>query len=272
MITKPFDMKRIYIQLLMLFIGLGFGCQTLAFDQNKIRNTSLVVQMQQRELIVLIHGLVRSSASMRPLQRWLEKQGYTVFLYSYPSTRYTIQEHGARLNQYIQETLAKNPGIKIHFITHSLGGIIAREALFSLSDRQLKHIGSLIMLSPPNRGSFLAKLTVTLFPMIRPIIKPLAELSDAPSSYVHQVPVPRVNIGIIAGRYDAKVPPASAQLTGQNSPVIINTNHTFIMNNSQTRQLIIHFLQHGRFTEQPDALRAESAQEHPEALFPTRSG
>lgn len=201
----------------------------------------------RRELIVLIHGLIRSSVSMHPLKTYLEKQGYQVYSYSYPSAKYTIEQHGTNLNQFINELLIKNPGVKIDFITHSLGGIIAREALSHLSSKQLKNIGCLIMLAPPNQGSDLAKLSIQMLPLITSSIKPLAELSSDESAYVHRVPIPKIKIGIIAGRYDAKVPPASTWLEGQEKPVVINSTHTFIMNNPQTKKLISIFLEKGTF-------------------------
>lgn len=199
------------------------------------------------EITVLVHGLMRTSLSMYPLRFFLERQGYQVYLYSYPSTRYTIHEHGIALNRYINKLLSQHPDSKINFVTHSLGGIIARDALAQLSESQLQHIGSLIMLAPPNQGSSLAKFSTRVFPFVSPVIKPLKELSSDRASYVHRVPVPKVRIGIIAGRYDAKVAPVFARLQGQEAPVIVNSTHTFIMNNGQTKKLILHFLQKGTF-------------------------
>ena len=199
------------------------------------------------EVVVLIHGLMRSSRSMTPLKSSLEQNGYRVYYYNYHSARYTILEHGIALNHYIDNLLEKNSGIKIHFITHSLGGIIVREALSKRSKKQLKNIGYLIMLAPPNQGSELATLSTKLFPLITSSIKPLAELGSEKQSYVHHIPVPPIKIGIIAGRYDAKVPPLAAGLPGLPPPVIVNTNHTFIMSNARTKELVLNFLENGRF-------------------------
>ncbi|EHL31763.1 esterase/lipase family protein [Legionella drancourtii] len=248
--------KNLIIKFILLVsIGLTFMVQAYAFSSDLKRQTTLttpnaqVKPMHRREIIVLIHGLIRSTLSMYPLKSYLERQGYQVYSYSYPSARYTIQQHGAYLNQFIKNLLAKNPGVKIDFITHSLGGIITREALSKLTARQLKNVGCLIMLAPPNQGSKLAKLSTKMFPMFTFPIKPLAELSSDKSSYVHRVPVPNIKIGIIAGRYDAKVPPAAARLDGQAEPVVINSTHTFIMNNAQTKKLITNFLEKGTFKD-----------------------
>ncbi|MCE0724454.1 MULTISPECIES: esterase/lipase family protein [Legionella] len=238
--------------ILIAFIGIGCMVQAYAFfpgSREQSNTTSIAAQVkpkQNQEIIVLIHGLMRTSLSMLPLKVYLKRQGYLVYSYNYPSAKYSIQEHGIYLNQFIKNLLEKNPGVKINFITHSLGGIITREALSSLSAKQLKNIGSLIMLAPPNQGSKLAKLSTELFPMLTFPIKPLVELSSDHASYVHHVSVPHIKIGIIAGRYDAKVPPEFARL-GQNEPVIVNSSHTFIMNNAKARQLILSFLKNGTF-------------------------
>lgn len=249
--------KNNLIKRFILLLSIGLSCMVPAYASSSDfkRATSLItpnVQVKpahRREIIVLIHGLIRSTLSMYPLKSYLERQGYQVYSYSYPSARYTIQQHGAYLNQFINELLAKNPGVKIDFITHSLGGIITREALSKLTTKQLKNVGCLIMLAPPNQGSKLAKLSTKMFPLFTFPIKPLAELSSDKSSYVHRVPVPNIKIGIIAGRYDAKVPPEAARLDGQAEPVVINSTHTFIMNNAQTKKLITNFLERGTFKD-----------------------
>ncbi|WP_431606643.1 esterase/lipase family protein [Legionella maioricensis] len=229
--------------------------QTFAFLPNNNTQTKPVspgVQVKvkhHREVVVLIHGLLRSYMSMRPLKLYLENQGYQVYYYNYPSAKYTIHEHAIYLNQYINRILAIHSGIKIHFVTHSLGGIIVREALSRWPPDQLKHIGTLVMLAPPNQGSLLAKLSTKMFPLITSSIKPLAELSSDKESYVHHVPVPNIKMGIIAGRFDAKVPPSSAWLQGQTEPMVINSTHTFIMNHAKTKKLILTFLERGSFEE-----------------------
>jgi Putative serine esterase (DUF676) len=190
---------------------------------------------------------MRTTLSMYPLKSYLTKQGYEVYSYSYPSPKYTIKRHAMYLNDYIVDLAKKNPGVKINFVTHSLGGIITREAIAQLPEKDLKNIGVLIMLAPPNQGSYLAKLSTTLFPIITLVIKPLAQLSSEQTAYVHHVPIPNIKMGIIAGRFDAKVPPSSAILKSNIATVVVNSTHTFIMNNSHTKRLIVSFLKTGGF-------------------------
>jgi hypothetical protein len=105
------------------------------------------------------------------------------------------------------------------------------------------------MLAPPNQGSQLATLSVKILPMITSLIRPLGELTSDKASYVHHVPIPHIKIGIIAGRFDAKVPPSSAYLKGQSAPIVINATHSFIMNHMKTKVLIMTFLKKGIFEE-----------------------
>lgn len=203
----------------------------------------------EHQIIVLIHGLMRTSESMASLRYHLQTQGYQVYNYSYPSLEDTIHEHGISLHESIEKLIAQNPNTEIDFVTHSMGGIIARDALAQLSSKELKQVGCLIMLAPPSQGSTMAKVVTQVFPLITRFIKPLAELSSDEAAYVHKVPIPKVKIGIIAGRFDAKSPPAATHLDGQAEPVIVNAAHTFIMDNSQTKILVSRFLEKGSFLE-----------------------
>lgn len=240
--TKDKFLSTVYFKLfLILFMGMSLTVQ--ASTQPPVK------PIHNHEIIVLIHGLMRSSTSMSPLKTYLQHLGYQVYTYDYPSARYSIQQHGVYLNDFINYLAAEHPGVKIHFITHSLGGIITREALARRKDNQLKNIGYLIMMAPPNQGSVLAKISSKIFPPIAALVKPLAELSSDQESYVHKVPVPHIKMGIIAGRWDAKVPPSSAYLQGQSNLVVVNSNHTFIISNSNTKKFITRFLEKGSFTD-----------------------
>jgi pimeloyl-ACP methyl ester carboxylesterase len=201
------------------------------------------------EIIILIHGLMRSRRSMRLLEKYLNKKGYETYNYNYPSTQFTINEHGLQLKKFIEELLSAHPNKHLNFITHSLGGIITREALGKLSQPNLNRCHCLIMLAPPNRGSLFAKLVLAIAPFLSLWVKPLAELSCHPDAYVHQVAVPdQIKIGTIAGRFDIKAPPSVTHLDGQNDFLIINAAHTFIMNHPKARIAILKFLQQENFS------------------------
>jgi pimeloyl-ACP methyl ester carboxylesterase len=208
------------------------------------------IALHKDEVVVLIHGLIRTRKSMRGLGVFLEKHGYEVVLYDYPSRKHHISEHGVRLNAFISELLLNHPAKKFHFVTHSLGGIIAREALSKLTKEQLSRCEHLIMLAPPTHGSSLAQICVKWFPFVNAFIRPLPELSASEEAYVHQVAIPDdVKIGVIAGRFDAKTPPPVTHIDGEKDFLIINAAHTFIMNNAKGRKAILNFLRTTSFVD-----------------------
>ncbi len=200
-------------------------------------------------MIILVHALMRTHRSMYRLGRYLKKHGYEIYLYRYPSTKYKIAEHSTQLKLFIEDLLSKYPDKKLSFVTHSLGGIITREALSLLSEKHLSQCDRLIMLAPPSKGSYYPKLLLKFFPFLSHIIKPLAELSCDPESYVHKVSTPeKLKIGIIVGKYDSITPPSSTKLKEQSDFIVINATHAFIMNNANARKAILQFLKNARFT------------------------
>lgn len=194
-------------------------------------------------MIILVHGLMRTHRSMYRLGKYLQHNGFEIYLYRYPSTRYKILEHGEHFKNFLRDLFKNNPTDNFSFVTHSLGGIITREALSLLTQEELSRCRSLVMMSPPNKGSYLAKILMAFFPFLSKFIKPLAELSSNPDTYVHQVSIPKnVDICIISGKYDTTTPHSRTKLDGDHSHVVVNAGHTFIMNNSNARKVILDFL------------------------------
>ena len=73
------------------------------------------------ETIILIHGLWMSGIVMLPQQRMLARRGFAVRRFSYPSMRQGLQHNARMLSQFVASTGNGN----IHFVGHSLGGLVA---------------------------------------------------------------------------------------------------------------------------------------------------
>lgn len=209
---------------------------------------SAEIKIQNNQIVLLIHGLSRTYQSMRKLGDFLQSHGYQAIGYDYDSHKHNINQHGLHLRDTIVELMQQYPDKQISFVTHSLGGIVAREALNHLAAEQLERCEHLIMLAPPSRGSLMARIVYACFPFLASFVKPLAELGTNRDAYVHRVGVPgKIKIGVIAGKFDAKTPPYTTHLDGENDFILINCTHTFIMNHAKSRMAILNFLGGGKF-------------------------
>lgn len=116
-----------------------------------------VLSASSGESVVCIHGFFRSYRCMMPIGNVLSNEGYSVFLVDYPSRRATIEEHASELIEILHTIAHNNPKKPIHFVSHSLGGVIVRAAVSHPNCPYEAKIGRAILLAPPNKGSCLAR-------------------------------------------------------------------------------------------------------------------
>ncbi|MCF6174361.1 MAG: alpha/beta fold hydrolase [Victivallaceae bacterium] len=210
----------------------------------------------KHEVVVMVHGLIRRSINFYRLGRVLQKCGYHIYLYDYQTSRHSVAEHGQHFKAYLEKIATEHPDKKIDLVTHSMGGILTREALGHLAQGQnedneiltRERFKRIIMIAPPHLGSDIARLCCKYLPFVARWVKPLADLSSAPDAYIHQVPIPAgLEIGIIIGRFDNEVKEEYTQLPGVKHYLKINAEHSFIMHMPATKKAVISFLGKGHF-------------------------
>jgi pimeloyl-ACP methyl ester carboxylesterase len=214
-----------------------------------------------RETVVLLHGLGRSDAMNAALAERLEADGYRVVNVDYPSTQLTPDELGPHLAGVVAACCADAP--RLHFVTHSMGGIMVRAYL---ADTQPPNLGRVVMVAPPNRGS---EIVDTLgSELFRQTLGPTAaELGTAPGSLPNRLPAPTYEVGVIAGTAsvnplgslmvpgadDGRVAIERTKLDGMTDFVTVDASHTFIMSADETARQVRSFLRDGRFVHDPPA-------------------
>ena len=209
------------------------------------------------ETVILLHGLARSAGSMKKLAKALSGEGYSVHNIGYASTRKTIEQLA---EEAIGPALKLCPAQhRVHFVTHSLGGILVRQYL---SQHPIANLGRVVMLGPPNKGSEVVD-TMRKFPGFHFISGDAGlELGTGEGSVPNRLGAANFDLGIIAGTLsidpilspmidgidDGKVSVENTKLEGMQDHLEMEVTHSFMMRNSKVIEQVIHYLENGRFS------------------------
>lgn len=237
-------MKSAYVVFLLLLLACGRAAANTSGD-----------------CVVLLHGLARTSSSMEAMGEALAAAGFQVVNVDYPSRDFPIEE---------LSPLAVEDGIflcgeaaqvrKVHFVTHSLGGILVR---YYFEHNSSERVGRVVMLGPPNQGSAAAD-RMSEWPGFDWLNGPAgAQLGQGPDSVPLSLGVPDFEFAVIAGNRtidpitsavledpdDGKVSVVDTRLDGMADFQVIAVSHAYIMQDEEVIELTERFLRTGSFSQ-----------------------
>ncbi len=212
------------------------------------------------ECVVLLHGLGRTYRSMGDMADALRDAGYLPVNIDYPSREFPIETLAEAAVGRGIERCRRAHARRIHFVTHSLGGILAR---YYLAHEPLPELGRVVMLSPPNRGSEVADALADnpLYVWLNgPAGQQLGTGSADMPARLGPVDYPTGVItgdraafydawltGVFDSANDGKVSVERARVEGMTDFLVVPYTHTFIMAADDVIRQTLHFLRHGRF-------------------------
>jgi pimeloyl-ACP methyl ester carboxylesterase len=216
----------------------------------------LLAKSVTADCVILLHGLARSDGSMEKMEQVLTERGYFVQNIDYESTRFDIQ---TLARQAIEPALEACPvDIPVHFVTHSMGGILVRQYL---SENSIDRLGRVVMLGPPNKGSEVVD-KLGDFPGFYFINGDAGlQLGTGDTSVPNLLGPANFDVGIIAGTRsinlilssmipgtdDGKVSVENTKLEGMNDHIEMEVTHPFMMQNVEVIDQVIYYIENGRF-------------------------
>lgn len=208
---------------------------------------------------MLLHGLIRSAASMEPMEDALAEAGFLTVNVDYPSREHELEVLAPMaVEEGIGGCREQGTSGRIHFVTHSLGGILVRQYL---ANNALPELGRVVMLAPPNRGT-VAVDKLKDVPGFDWMNGPVGrQLGKGENSVPLALPPVDFEVGIIAGNRtidpltsavlpdpdDGRVSVEDTKLEGMTDFSVVEHSHAFMMRMPDTIELTLRFLRHGSF-------------------------
>ena len=204
------------------------------------------------EHVMLLHGLWMRAFTLAALRRRLEQAGFSVEHSDYASVFRGADVSIDLLRRRVREAGAE----KIHLVGHSLGGLIALQAL--QREPGLSH-GRVVCLGSPLRGSALARGIAGLPGGAFVIGRNLEILrgglehwegSQQVGSIAGRLPIGLgFAIGSLSSPHDGTVAVAETQLPGLADHCVVPASHTGLLFSAEAAEQTIAFLRHARFND-----------------------
>lgn len=240
------------IALLLLFLAVGCS-----------NSPALKVENDATDLVILVHGLVKSGRAMGAFAEELRSAGYQICILDYRSIGVEKKALVNQVTLQINSCLAKSKKTpKVHFVGHSLGGLMISHYLQehdALIDQ--KRLGRVVMIGTPNYGSEVADHYADKFWFSWLGEIPLALTTS--EEYLNRISAPpNYEVGIIAGtqgynwtnRYfdgpnDGLVSVKSAKLPTMQDYCEVNLSHHQLRSDPLVTSLVLSYLHYGVFVK-----------------------
>jgi len=209
-----------------------------------------MTEMDQKPVVILVHGLWFGSWAMARLARKLQAADYNVLRFNYRSTKAGLDAHARQLDKFVQAHAAG----QTHFVGHSLGGLLILRMLSGAEDVPP---GRVVLLGSPLHGSAVARKS-TRVPGGSKLLGQAR--GDLFSGYAH-LPGGR-EIAMIAGSRalglgrlvggtegpgDGTVAVEETRVPGLAAHRTLPVSHTSMLFSAQVARMTVNFLQSGHF-------------------------
>lgn len=205
-----------------------------------------------RETVVLVHGLWMHGWVMTFLKLQLNHCGFHTVIFSYPSMRNSLSKNAHILSNFVAEIASSH----IHFVGHSLGGLLIMQMLSECPDPRT---GRIVLAGSPCKTNYIAskisRSKIGKYLIGHSMLQYLNQ--DVPeSTYSREIGsiagsrslgagkllggLPEPNDGVVAVE-ETKIPSLHDQ-------VVLNVSHSGMLFSSNVAKQVCMFLQNGKFS------------------------
>ncbi|MBC8385325.1 MAG: alpha/beta hydrolase [Candidatus Cloacimonetes bacterium] len=238
-------MKFIFIFVFSIFLS---GSSNIPVDQQYLN-----------ECVILLHGFGDIKLSMNFLEKECQKSGYTTYNLGYSTAGETISSLSDKLLTDLIDDCIQKGFSKIHFVTHSLGGLIVR---FYLQSNSLPKGSRIVMLSPPNKGTEVADFLKSNV-LYQLFAGDVGQELCTDSEIIRNLKELNIEIGIIAGNKsfnpffseiipgedDGRISIENTKLDNMADFLIVNGSHLTIKHRREVSEQMLYFLRNGKFQQ-----------------------
>lgn len=206
---------------------------------------------QVKETVVLVHGLWMPGWAMALLALRLRRCGFRTVVFSYPAVRNSLSQNALQLSRFVARIAAP----RIHFVGHSLGGLLVLQMLADYSEPRT---GRVVLAGSPYGGNVVASKLARSALGRRLIGCGMAQ------SLGQQTPpcTDRYAVGVIAGcrrlgmgalvggvprPNDGVVTVEETRVPDARDHIVLKVSHSGMLISTGLARQICAFLQHGHF-------------------------
>lgn len=202
------------------------------------------------ETVVLVHGVLVPGGELRLLAHRLRQRGFNPVIFRYPSRRSDLRRNAEALARFA----ATRKGTAVHFVGHSLGGLVILQALRQAGLPR----GRVVLLGTPVQGSRVAQRLSRYGPG-RWLLGKSTEggllQAEPPWDYDRDIGIiaGTLPVGIgrvfsdLPGEHDGTVTVAETEVAGATDRIVVPVTHTGLVVSRAVARQVCAFLQHGYF-------------------------
>jgi pimeloyl-ACP methyl ester carboxylesterase len=205
------------------------------------------------ESVIVAHGLWMPGLVTEVLCQRLKAAGFRPRAFRFPTLSGTLGENAERLRRFAEKT----PGDTLHFVGHSLGGVVI---LTLLAQTDVERAGRIVCLGSPFAGSrvaaFFTRTRVGRAFMGKSLTEHLERGGMRRWDGHHELGIiagtrnlgfGRIVVGNLPDDNDGTVAVEETRLPGATAHLRLPVTHTQLLFDRAVAQQTIHFLRHGRF-------------------------